>query len=296
MIDPNHVILQCPNGHELQAAKTDLDKKLQCPVCNVTFLPVVEDATSSDRPTQPPVPLLPRPDRPAYTNWMLGFWIWVPSWLTFFALLSVLFPSLGASGGVSKLPPSVSMLLGSVSCLWLVCIAIVIVMQLMWIFRVHADAERFGYRSISPGLAFGLSLIPVINIVWTAYAMLRLAHFSADDSGSFRAASTGSSINWARVNLIASLLVLATFATATFLLNATIEQARLEALQLGVQDNTPEMTAKVKELAGFTPVVFLAPLLISCAGTVVYAFAVRRVEDALYERLRDRDRSPPPPT
>ncbi|MBX3395154.1 MAG: hypothetical protein KF841_07275 [Phycisphaerae bacterium] len=296
MIDPNHVILQCPNGHELQAARTDLDKKLECPVCNVTFLPVIEDTSRSGVPAPQPLPLLPRPDRPAYTNWMLGFWIWVPSWLTFFALLSVLFPSLGASGGVSKLPPSVSMLLGSVSCLWLVCIAVVIVMQLMWIFRVHVDAERFGYRVVSPGLALGLSLIPVVNIIWTAYALLRLARFSAEDSGSLRGVKSGASINWARVNLIASLLVLATFLTATYLLNATIEQARLEALQQGVQDNTPEMTAKVKELAGFTPVVFLAPLLISCAGTVVYAFAVRRVEDALYERLRDRDRSPPPQT
>ena len=40
-----------------------------------------------------------------------------------------------------------------------------------------------GYREVSPGLALGLSFIPLFNWIWTGWTMKKLALFAAGGEG-----------------------------------------------------------------------------------------------------------------
>ncbi len=178
-MDPNNTLICCPAGHQLQVVRTDLNKVLCCPVCKQTFMPGGGPAVQAP-PGSPAGPTLlsyadgtlPQPvTRPTYVRWLVGLWI-VAEFLTAignYAQMAV---------GQDPQNPNPSFMFGQ--CFVILPFIAAVVLQLMWIYRIHADALRArGYREVSPGLALGLSFIPVFNLVWTAWTMKRLATFAA---------------------------------------------------------------------------------------------------------------------
>lgn len=182
MIDPNNVLIRCPNGHELQAAKADLDRPLACPICNVTFTPGggpsasvagMESAGTSGVVVDYASEMLASPIAyPGYTNWMLGLTVGTYMLAAVFNLINLGEPSAPA-------PTARSMGGTAVSCFTGVAGLAAIILQLMWIYRIHKDAQRArGYEAVSPKLALGLSFVPIFNYIWTAWTMKKLAGFA----------------------------------------------------------------------------------------------------------------------
>ncbi len=302
MIDPNHVLIRCPQGHELQAARDDLDKELACPICNTTFLarekpastpdaPATSAATSVDRAAgvdYAPVEEIRNVSRvkyPAYTTWLLGLWVAVLVWVTIKIILKTLNPAMADAESLRQSSLPVFMLVGIVDCSAILCLPVVLVLQLMWIFRIHKDARRYGhYDTIEPMLALILSFIPFLNVPWTAFAMLRLAVFSAQGD---RAKNTeaASAVHAAKACLVTGLLVAVSFGFIFMLAIVSGYQAHSIALQQGIAPNSPEMHQRIAEAAALSPVFAIALQLICTASVVTYVFAVRRLEASLYERL-----------
>jgi hypothetical protein len=104
-------------------------------------------------------------------GWLVGLWI-------AFEVLATIGNYAQMILGQDPQNPNPSFMLGQ--CFVILPFVAAVVLQLMWIYRIHADALRArGYREVSPGLALGLSFIPVFNLVWTAWTMKRLATFAA---------------------------------------------------------------------------------------------------------------------
>ena len=90
MTDQDYLLIQCPNGHDLQAARDDLSKKLACPVCDTHFVPA-ETGNMGGESTPPTV--VPQtisnasfqvPDYPGTTEPLR--YIWLYFYLVLFAL------------------------------------------------------------------------------------------------------------------------------------------------------------------------------------------------------------------
>lgn len=291
MMDPNNVLIRCPNGHELQAAKADLAKPLACPVCNVTFTPdggtvPTAMATGMEAPgtgggaaVDYARDMLSSPiEYPGYTNWMLGLTVGTYMLTAVFSLLNLG----GPDAGDSTTPSMGQMML---PCFSSIAGLAAIVLQLMWIYRIHKDAQRArGYASVSPKLALGLSFIPVFNFVWTAWTMKKLAGFSwredaAEDSAESRALRATSLCLLAGIALALSNCV--TFGLAG--------SAWLAVMGEVMQQNIPQAEMQnimAKKIAESTPFAWqvIGPL-ISVACVLVYFRAVRGLEAALYPFL-----------
>jgi len=93
-----------------------------------------------------------------------------------------LHPTSASSDDSEPLPTGKELLTGLTAmffgCTQSVTMVIAVVLQLMWIYRIHRDAARArNYHEISPGLALGLCFVPMIPYVWTAYTLRRFARF-----------------------------------------------------------------------------------------------------------------------
>ena len=305
MIDPSNVLIRCPNGHDLQAAKPDLLKPLACPVCNVTFTPTAPtEAGASQTPptdaagTPTPTTLTYGPpglghpiSYPAYTNWMLGLWI------AFFAcnaigqLWQLANPQ---SVDPNNFPdPGLAMAALFISCFKMMGGMAAFVLQLMWIYRIHQDALRArNYRAVAPGLAIGLSFVPLFNLIWTAWTMKRLAGFAASgaDEGEGNEDSVGNNrgdseaVRAAGLCLAAGIAFLLMTCISWSFMGAALMDVARESQLAGAQGiDQQRMTQQMMDNVP-TAIQILLPL-VSVAGVLIYARAVRRLEASLYPFL-----------
>ncbi|MCG8405785.1 MAG: hypothetical protein MI923_11360 [Phycisphaerales bacterium] len=288
MIDPNNVLIRCPNGHELQALKTDLDKPLACPVCNVTFTP------GRSPPTPPLGPGVGGPPTeamtyasstltepvayPAYTSWMLGAWVLY----TVIAALTAIYTALTQPAtGASSAAAAGTMLVGCVTAM--VGLA-AIVMHLMWIHRIHKDAKEGGYQGVSPGLALGLSFLPVFNYAWAGWTMKKLAGFIAsgerESDPDARKAVDATTLCFVMGTLMA-LSVCVVFG----MVGTTVIQLVMEMTSSGVEPGSPEWQQKLQG-AGQQPAwLTIIYHVIQVAAVFIYFSAVRKLEASLYPFL-----------
>ena len=170
-MDPNNVLIRCPAGHELQAARDDLGKALSCPVCNITFTPGgVPEAAAVPQQLGYASSQLGRPvSRPGYVGWMVGLWV----------ALEIL-SAINSFTTMTQDPMDPSLPMMAVGCFAFLVLIAAVVLQLKWIHRIHQDARQArGYTDVSPGLALGLSFIPFFNLIWTGWTLKKLAAFAA---------------------------------------------------------------------------------------------------------------------
>lgn len=290
MIDPQHVIVQCPNGHELQAAREHLSTRLSCPMCGVEFVP--QPAAPTDAPAAPVTyagDLLSQPVTfPGVTPWML--WIWVTYYLVSLvstALMLVLGPKVGMQAGQ---PPKFDLATGAfmtvASCLTLILMLAGIVTQLMWIYTIHKDAHRARrYSDVSPGLAVGLSLIPILNYVWTAWTMRKLSSFVAASGAGGEPESTSQvagAQSATRANLIMGVVIVA----FSCILMGMGAMRGFEAFQTASSGGQFDQVAFQTAMAEAVPAwANLLSSIVWMIAVIVYFAAVRRLEAALYPFL-----------
>ncbi len=286
MIDPSNVIIHCPNGHQLQAARMDLDKPLACPICGVTFTPASAgprgavpgaaplDLGYSGSPLSAPV------EYPAYTNWMLALW----------AIAFCLTIGYGLFGAQYAAPPDPGQPLPpgaigacALSCLLILAAPAAIVLQLMWIYRIHCDARRArGYDDVSPGLALGLSFIPLFNYPWTAWTMRKLAAFAATGTSDDRTRAE-QALKASAVCMVVTVLFLAL--TCTNLSIGTYAGIRV-AQELGATGSQVDSIELQRRVEAYLPSALqYAGTVLLVIGLVIYVWAVRKVETALYSFL-----------
>lgn len=291
MINDDNVLIRCPNGHELQTAKADMHKKLACPICSTIFSPADGQASpggAAGTMTDPHVldlaaGRLGQPvTYPAYTNWMLAAWIIstvVQAGGTVFQHISP-----PQTGGQWQNPTAAVGAMG-LSCMLGAIALTAIVMQLMWIYRIHADARRAGqYDGASPGLALGLSFIPAFNYIWTALLMSRLARFSASADAADEPAEAPA-IKATKINLVFSFFLgCSCLVTGAYGAKAFLESMRL-AMGQGGQPLTPELQRQITESATPPTAWTIASVTLSIIAVCVYAWAVRKMERSLYPRL-----------
>jgi len=286
-IDPENVLIRCPNGHELQARKADLDVSLACPVCNVVFRPggpAVTTTPSTSYAANYASPVEP----PSFTMWLLGAW-------GLFAVLSaiVTIGQLAIDRPVSADgPPAMSSLI-IVSCVQTLMMIAAIIMQLVWIYRVHADAHRVGsYDGPGAGTALIGSLIPPINVAWTGWLLHRLAGFAAD-APEMGAAQRAQSMTTRKAGLtvlvVGIILGVSCLGMTIYNLPETAasvrqayEQQQREAGQ-AAEEATGDETAITPE-PNVPLSIFAIVLQVGAIG--IYLWAVRLIEPALYQRLR----------
>jgi hypothetical protein len=181
-MESDNILVRCPAGHELQAARADLGKLLSCPVCGQKFSPGgvgPPQARAAGRPAtlSSADGTLPRPvSVPRFTVWMVVLWLVFEVASGFNAFIQMSAPANPQAANPA------SLLMG---CFTVMVGVAAVVLQLMWIHRIHSDALRGrGYREVSPGSALGLSFIPAFNFIWTAWTMKKLARFAASGAPS----------------------------------------------------------------------------------------------------------------
>lgn len=296
MIDPNNVLIRCPNGHQLQAAKTDLDKPLACPVCNVTFTPSPSGAAPEAPPVpaggagapetlsygMPGTPALQEPvTYPPYTQWMIILWVAV------YVLQAI--NGLYQMANPPDIDPQNPFAGQMVSLMVFGCFVgagtiAAIVLQLMWIYRIHKDARRArNYQAVSPGLAIGLSLIPLFNLIWTPVTMRKLARFATDPDES--GGSAGNRAFYAAtVCLVAGIAILVTYCAVFSAMLPAYMKGFNNIQALGPQ-NMDQQALQREIMASIPAAVQIFSAIVPAVAAVIYYWAVRKLEAALYPFL-----------
>lgn len=298
MIDPENVLIRCPNGHELQAARADLNKPLACPVCNTTFTPGAADlaAPAAAPPPGPPgVEGAPAPITmgyadatvarpiayPAFTNWMLGLWITSTLIAAVFSIISAVSPP-----SFDPATPDIAMAIGSgfLGCVNGGIFIAAVILQLMWIYRVHTDARRAKhYEDVSPGLALGISFVPLLNFIWTAWTMKKLAAFANVTDREDRLAADQAEKITGLCFILGIVYVLANCITIAIMIPPAVEMVKTMA-QVGPQ--AANQAALQQKMVAAVPVAWqLLVQAITVVGMLIYVFAVRRLEASLYSFL-----------
>lgn len=293
MIDPNNLLLKCPNGHDLQAARTDIDKELECPVCRMTFRPQIAGATAVGAAAPAPVGAVPleyggtqvglaRAKYPGYTGWLIGLWLFVVFSIAGAVTYEAVFPNAAASA-----KPSTPMMVfaGMLLCLVLPSLIAGVVLHLMWIYRIHRDAQNYGqYTDVSPGLALGLTFVPVFNIVWTGWLVRKLTQFAA--SGERRtdpAAASAAQIG--RVFFFTSCALFIVICIGIALQWVSYAHFLTEVQSQNLAPGSTEFVQKMTESMTVTPALSIGDQLIRVVSVFVYVLAIRRLEASLYPKL-----------
>lgn len=288
MIDPNNVLLRCPNGHDLQAARSDLHQDLACPVCNVVFSPQAAFGKAAAAVNALPVDyahyqMPPQTLKyPAVTGWMIGLWIIVVVGVTVIGL------TMGqVSSDFDPKNPGMGLMLGAgaLLCLCFPASIAAVVLNLIWVYRIHRDAEQYGrYTAISPGLALGLGLIPIVNLVWVGWTMRKLGQFAADgerhaDPVAMRASHA------TRTCFITSIVLALVISISVSLSYAAKNQAEVTLADSGLKVGSPEYMHRMQELMDFPLAIKVADTLIRLVCVAIYLYSVRALEASLYPKL-----------
>lgn len=279
MPDTNHVIVRCPNGHDLQASKSDLGRPLSCPLCSTVFHPGGGEIPTQQGPVSLgytdgseglPVKL------PTYTNWLIGLWL-ASTGLGIINQVAQL-----GQGAATQTPNPFAMLSG---CLVSVVVIAAIVLQLVWIHRIHKDAWRArGYREVTSGMALGLSFIPFFNYIWTGWILKKLAVFAVQNEEQTDtsaephvAVRAGNLCFWFGIVKVAA-GVLGAVAGGLLSLNMLSE--------MGGMSGPPP--ASFDPFANAGPVFFVVigiATIADLASVIVYVWAVKIIQAALYKSL-----------
>ncbi len=198
MTPADPVVVCCPDGHQLNAERTHLGQTLACPVCGKTFRPAVAPALAMSPPTTVSIETTPglALKIPGYTPVLLGLWI---AYDLLLGLSRLLFdPSTLAPPSPGE-PPTVDPAGMCMTSFLILVFPAAVVLQLLWIHRLHRDALRAGgYTAVSPELALGLSFIPIFNFIWTGWTLRKLGAFAIARLGmedrAARAAFTATSL------------------------------------------------------------------------------------------------------
>ncbi|MBN2561488.1 MAG: hypothetical protein JXQ75_11220 [Phycisphaerae bacterium] len=279
-MDPNNVLIRCPAGHELQAARTDLSKALRCPICNVTFTPSGGPAmqTGSAAHVGPEslgyAGTMRRPVfRPTYAGWLVGLWIAAE-------VLGTINSFAQMGGGIDPQTPDPIVMVGG--CFIFLVIIPAIVLQLMWIYRIHDDARRArGYYAVSPGLALGLSFIPFFNYIWTGWTMKKLAEFAASEDRS-QDPTTAEAVRPATLCFYFGIAKVVANVVGMAVGGAVGFKAAMEAVPGGPVDPFENVGT------AFHVIVALVNL-VSLAAVVVYAWTLPKFMTPLYRFLVAKD-------
>jgi len=269
------VFIHCPNGHTFRTAVGRLQERLSCPVCSAIFVAEAHGtpAASNEATVMDYGDRFTLPAKPRYVGTLIAGWLIAGA-------AGVVVPLLAQR--VSGLPivmvgPTLWGIIGLVA---LAILLASIVLQLVWIYRIHADAEwAGGYKRVSPGLALGLSFIPLFNYFWTAWVMTKLAQFAREPRSDERpgkpaqdAGRIASLLAWAVVALTASILCTAT---------VTIPRDQLHIPIFVPASPPPRLSCH--------PVILLA-MVMALSAMALYCLAVHRLTDVLSRRL-----APSPP-
>ncbi len=283
MMDPSNVIIHCPNGHQLQAARMDLDKPLACPICNVTFTPSPGGSMGAAPGGQPlelgysGTPLSEPVDYPAYTNWMLGLW----ALAAFLVIgLSVYGAAVSSEAAAGQVPSSARTGVACSLCAVFAACAAAAILHLMWIYRIHRDARRIQKQeTISPGLALGLSFIPCFNFAWSAWTMRKLALMSATEQDAPPRARAA--VKATTACFVFGILLMLWSLLSIGIANYSGSQ---EGAPLGEQQADQHMDQERSAEILPDPVKYvITSLVIIAVGT--YIWAVQKLEAALYPFL-----------
>lgn len=296
MIDPENVIVHCPNGHELQAAREHISQALTCPVCSVEFVPQVKDNAVPPPPTDAATlgyagtELLRQPvEFPGYTSWML--WIWMG--LAILQVLNAIVmpflvdPEQMKPGQAPNVNSGLVVFGMAFGCIFLVAFCAAVVLQLMWIFRIHKDAKRSQkYADVSPGLALGMNFVPMACFVWTAWTMRKLSTFVAsfdkadqpDVANRIAASETAT-----RSCFISSIVITLFWCVVMSVFIVAIYGAFQNAMGPGGNFDQAKYQQEVN--SAMPPWSQMAGPIIGLVGTVIYFNAVRKLEAALYPFL-----------
>ncbi|MFQ5424593.1 MAG: hypothetical protein ACE5F9_11515 [Phycisphaerae bacterium] len=289
MIDSDHVMIHCPNGHALQARRADLASDLACPICDARFSPRA-DVPPQVRPISIGYAGHPLPGsvtRPLFTAWLVRLWIGVYTIQLIGSVMAAISPpallDLADGGGTGADAPAE----GALSCIALLCWIPAVALQLMWIYRIHEDARRSrAYRDVSPGLALGLSLVPAFQYPWTAWTLLRLASAAAADRRGDRLAAAA--VGWARRCVVAGILIGLNGCIFGIMIGYRLAENMTAVMQNG---SAPPPDHFLQQEPFRTLGVISA--VISFACVVVYARTVRLVERCVYDPLGERDSAEP---
>ncbi len=289
-MDPNYALIRCPNGHELQAERQHLHVALNCPVCGVTFTPASGLApkpggSPGAAPYPAPVdyavsPSLQRVSYPQYTIWMLVLWVVGYAFQAINGVLAVLNPNADPANLSANMATGVVLLIAG--CFGSSCILAAAIMQVMWNYRIHKDASAAkGYNSISPGLALGLTLIPVFNMIWTPIIMRKLVRFAkSSEPDEQRHDAAMKMINVSLIYIVLAILI----GCGSLVMMAG---PAWEYIQLAMSNpnaaNSPELQRKMSEAI---PAWYgLLTQGLSLIGVAIFFRAVRLFEASVYPFL-----------
>lgn len=293
-MDLNYVIVHCPRGHELQAAREHLTATLSCPVCGIEFVPQAGTAQPTGMAPVPATPPSISPieyagtanrepaDYPGVTTPMLWSFLIAAVFLSIGTILNLVYRDVlieSQKGNIER--PGGLIMLGASSCFGLLGWLVGIVMFLIWIHRIHKDARNAGgYSQVSPGLAVGLSLIPWFNYIWAGITMKKLAKFTRGLAPESR--NGDSAIAATSLCLLAGIL-LAIANLGIFLFNMSIQMTSIQAAMKSGGKPDPTIAAKALATGPLTAGIAAAILGLVCA--VIFYVAVKRLEAALYPAL-----------
>ncbi|HPF40785.1 MAG TPA: hypothetical protein P5081_21790 [Phycisphaerae bacterium] len=303
MADSNYVIVHCPKGHELQAAHEHLTATLSCPVCGIEFVPqagAVPTMTGPQNLATSPVTysashLLTKPIQyPGVTSWMLGLWVVVTAMLIAQGVIGmVIGPTQSFKpNGLPDLNPGMLVFAIASGCMMWLGLAAACVLQLIWIYRIHDDAQRArGYDKISAIVATIVCFIPGFNMIWTALTMLWLSNFVAASPSNVEtpdaSALASKAVGICRWCLVVSVLFVVSFCgyTCYAILRAYKAALAVPGAMNGTA-NQAELQAKIQAEIGVTPL-WVSIVVYVLLALVVYLYirTVRATENALYPFL-----------
>lgn len=297
-MDPNYVIVHCPKGHELQAAREHLTATLACPVCGIEFVPqsMTDAAAGPSVPPSDPAQLeyanrLNEPvEYPGVTSGMVWVWMSIAVISIIQAIVGVFLgpPPIAKPGQMPEFSGGDMAFRLVVGCVSMILLVVAVVLQLMWIYRIHKDAQRArGYGEVSPGMALGVSFIPAVNYIWTAVTMRKLSSFvaSSTEGGAEPSERVTKAQGATRLCLIVGIIAVVGFCLfMSYGMYAYFDAVKAAG---GVGPaNQAAIQAKLNAKLGAGNVWF--PVILNTIGLLivwVYVRAVRRLEAALYPFL-----------
>lgn len=300
-MDSEYTNVRCPNGHDLQAARMHLSMQLTCPVCGISFVPQPSHTALPVAPPDSPQTLTygtasqqwQPVQYPGVTSWMVWLWLIVGG-VQFLSqvVVTLIGPAMPTNPQqVSGVLIGIVAAASIVSCFVWVAMVTAFVLQLFWIYRIHKDAKRAGhYNEISPGLALGISFIPLIHNIWTGWTMRKLSSFSLRTGGREAEAIPGAmakSESATRNFLWYSVIFLVVQGISFVVFLATMWGPMMRMMQAGAGTNPMQFQQQLQQqVTGLWQTLMQLGMQVGQLLLIVlFVLAVRKLEAALYPTL-----------